>query len=428
MEILIQNVIKIYFLISLFLFILMMPRLFYFTAAFKKQPKLKNNQLNRFALLIPAKNESKIINHLIESIKRQDYDASLFDVHIIVDHKLDPTIELARANLKAIIHIVPDQKRKGHALDGALKNILKDETLKYDAFIVIDADNILETNFLTEMNNAMAMNREIIIGKKLNKNWRTYNHHNRSIISNCTGLLFVMVDELGNHYRTNHNITVSISGSNLLIKSDIIKKLNGWPYKTLTEDYELTANAIINGFTTGYYQHAITYTEEPKQHKASFKRRLRWLSGFSECKKLYRRKIFKQTFFEDKIKWKNIDFLYSLLPVYLFAGLSLFLGIIGLISSAAYAIFLQPIWKTLLIAGLIPLALIYFTMVIYTIFTLFIERQNIKLTIKEFILVALFNPFVLGEFVLIFIYLFISKNNVEWAPIDRIYYLPNKDE
>jgi|LSQX01.2.fsa_nt_gb cellulose synthase/poly-beta-1,6-N-acetylglucosamine synthase-like glycosyltransferase len=428
MEFLIQNVIKIYFLVSIFLFILLIPRLYYFTAAFKKQPKLKNKELNRFALMIPARNESKIISHLINSIKNQDYDANLFDVHIIVNHKLDPTINIVKNSLNATIHIVPNQKRKGDALDGAIKSILKNKNLNYDAFIIIDADNILETNFLTEMNNAMVMDRQIIIGKKLNKNWRSFDNPNRSVISNCTGLLFIMVDELGNRYRTKHNITVSISGSNLLVRGDLMKKLNGWPYKTLTEDYELTANALLHGFSTGYYSHAITYTEEPKEHKASFKRRLRWLSGFSECKKLYRRKIFKKTFFEDKVKWKNIDFLYSLLPVYLFAGISLFLGIVSLAAAAAYAIFLQPIWKTLLIAGLIPLTLIYLTMVIYTIFTLFVDRHNIKLSIQELILVVLLNPFILGEFIIIFIRLFLFKNNVEWVPIDRAYYISDKDE
>ena len=67
-------------------------------------------------------------------------------------------------------------------------------------------------------------------------------------------------------------------------------------------------------------------------------------------------------------------------------------------------------------------------MLIYTIFTLFVDRHNIKLSTQELILVVLLNPFILGDFIIIFIRLFLFKNNVEWVPIDRAYYISDKDE
>lgn len=67
---------------------------------------------------------------------------------------------MAQKAIDATIHVVPDQTRKGEALDGALKKILKDSPSKYDAFVIIDADNLAHPDFLLEMNNALASGRQ----------------------------------------------------------------------------------------------------------------------------------------------------------------------------------------------------------------------------------------------------------------------------
>ena len=428
MEVIIENVLKIYLLVSLLLLILYIPRLWYYVDAFRRHPRLTNEKKNRLAILVPAKNESKSIQALFDTLNQQTYDRDMYDVHVIVEDPQDPTIKMARKAVNATIHVVLEQTRKGEALDGALKTILKYSPDKYDAFIIVDADNLVHPDFLTEMNNALASNRQIIVGKKYIKNWETDDKKARSLISNCTALVYTMVDDLGNSHRNRANIPVSMCGTGMMVRADVIKDLGGWPYRTLTEDYEVMMDCLLRGYTSLYYKHAIVYTEEAVDHRVSFKRRMRWLTGFTQCNKKYRKAVVRKTFFEGKIVWKNFDFLYSLLPVYIFAGMSLVLSIIGFLAAGAYAIFFQPLAWPILYVALTAFGLVYGVLCLFTILTLLVDRKAIKMTFKETLLVIFLNPFILAEFIWIFIRIFTTANDLQWDNVDRIAYTPKKDK
>ena len=74
-----------YGLISLIAFVLYIPRLLYYVSGFKKPEHLINRVQNRFAVLIPARNESVGIGLLLDSLARQTYDCKKFDTFVIVD-------------------------------------------------------------------------------------------------------------------------------------------------------------------------------------------------------------------------------------------------------------------------------------------------------------------------------------------------------
>lgn len=428
MEIIIENTLRIYLLLCLFLLILYIPRIAYYFAAFRNQPRLINEHKNRLAILVPAKNESKSIQALFDSLNNQTYDRDYFDIHVIVEDFRDPTVAMAKRSVNATIHVVPEQMRKGEALDGALKKILRENPNKYAAFIIIDADNLAHEDFLLEMNNSLASGRQIVVGKKRIKNWESANHSDRSLFSNCTSLVYAMVDDLGNRHRTNRNIPVSMCGTGMMVRADVIKELGGWPYRTLTEDYEVMMDCLLRGYTSMYYMHAIVYTEEAVEHRTSFKRRMRWLTGYTQCNKKYRKAVVKKTFGEGKIIWKNFDFLYSLFPVYIFAGVSLILGFVCLLAAGAYALFFQPLWWPILRVAVIALGTVYGALLLFTVLTLIVDRKAIKMGFLEIISVIIFNPLILGEFIWIFVRIFTSTNNLEWDNVERIAYAPKKDK
>lgn len=428
MELIIENALRIYLLVCLFLLILYIPRIAYYFSAFRDQPRLINPAKNRLAVLVPAKNESKVIQALLDTLNLQTYDRAFFDVHVIVEDARDPSVAMVKKAIDATIHVVPDQTRKGEALDGALKKILKDTPNKYDAFVIIDADNLAHPDFLLEMNNALASGRQIVVGKKRIKNWESANRDDRSLFSNCTALVYAMVDDLGNRHRTKHNIPVSMCGTGMMVRADVIKEQNGWPYRTLTEDYEVMMDCFLRGYTSMYYMHAIVYTEEAVEHRTSFKRRMRWLTGYTQCNKKYRRAVVKKTFGEGKIVWKNFDFLYSLLPVFTFAGISLVLGITCLFAAGAYAIFFQPLSWPILRMAIISFGTVYGVLMIFTILTLVVDRKALKMSFFELVAVIFLNPFILAEFIWIFIRIFTATNNLEWDNVDRIAYTPKKDK
>ena len=73
------------------------------------------------------------------------------DVYIIVEDKSDPTVDIAK-KYKSTIFIRKrlDLKRKGYAIDELIK-YLEEKKKYYNAYFILDADNVLDENFLLEM-------------------------------------------------------------------------------------------------------------------------------------------------------------------------------------------------------------------------------------------------------------------------------------
>ena len=128
--------------LSVLAILLYIPKLMQFRYAFQKPPYKKAKEKRRISVIIPARGESEVIGDLFASIKKQDYDREFFDVNVIVKDPDDPTIELAK-ELGAEVFIVPEQICKGDALDGYFKAI-KEKIATYDAFVIVDADAVLD--------------------------------------------------------------------------------------------------------------------------------------------------------------------------------------------------------------------------------------------------------------------------------------------
>jgi 1-acyl-sn-glycerol-3-phosphate acyltransferase len=267
------------------------------------------------------------------------------------------------------------------------------------------------------MNNALVLDKQVVIAKKVCKNWESVNKKDKKLITNMSGLTFVYIDALGNKYRSKKNIPVSITGTGLMVRNDLIKEIKGWPYKTLTEDFELVMSCIINKYTSTYYEHAVVYCEEPTTHHETVKRRVRWLSGYAQVNKKYRKDVIKTTF-PFKFSLIGFDFLYSLLPVYFFFGLSGVLVILGLLYSL-YGHY-HNIDISLYVNGSLNILLIvYLVLVFYTLIGLIAERKSIKLNFWDKILVLLFNPFFMAEYLFIIILAFMNKTNQNWVLTKR---------
>ena len=118
---------------------------------------MKNKELHasinhKYAVVIAARNESAVIGQLINSIKRQNYPTQLVDIYVVADNCTDNTAEVAK-NAGAIVYERFNRQRvgKGYALDYAFKNILNSSDI-YEGYFVFDADNLLDENYISEMN------------------------------------------------------------------------------------------------------------------------------------------------------------------------------------------------------------------------------------------------------------------------------------
>lgn len=106
----------------------------------------------RFIILIPAHEQDHVIEQTVLSILAQSYPQRLFDVTVISDHQSEITnMRLAQY---PITLLTPNfaESSKAKSLQYAILNL--PEFKIYDVAMILDANNIVDQNFLTRMNDA----------------------------------------------------------------------------------------------------------------------------------------------------------------------------------------------------------------------------------------------------------------------------------
>ena len=102
------------------------------------------------AVCIAARNEEMVLPHLLDSIRDQTMPADIF---VIADNCTDGTAEAAKLH-GAVVYEREDRCKvgKGYAL-AALWDHMRADGLyeRYDAFLILDADNLLEHDYIAEM-------------------------------------------------------------------------------------------------------------------------------------------------------------------------------------------------------------------------------------------------------------------------------------
>ncbi|HOJ12261.1 MAG TPA: glycosyltransferase family 2 protein, partial [Clostridiales bacterium] len=122
----------------------------------KKELTDKIPPKKKFALVIAAHNEELVIAHIIDSLFRQSYPKEFFDVFVIADNCTDMTAEIAEGHgAKVFVRENDTERGKGYALEWMFNKIFTMEE-KYDAISVFDADNLVSSNYLYEMNKQLS--------------------------------------------------------------------------------------------------------------------------------------------------------------------------------------------------------------------------------------------------------------------------------
>ena len=349
---------------------------------------VRNNNCN-YAILIPARDESKVIENLLKSIEIQNEDMS--NVYVIVEDKDDITCKITkRYGANIYIRKKPVRSRKGYALDECIKKILK--TKHYDLYFIFDADNILDSNFIKNMLKSWKKGYEITTGYR-----NILNPTN--VVSGCSGLVFSLVNNVLNKQNIKHNRPIILSGTGFYISGRIIEQLHGFPFNTLTEDYDLSLYVSANNISCTYNDKAIFFDEQPTDLKCSMKQRTRWIKGFFETRKK-RLKNVKGDLFQK----------LGIMPI-VFTLVGLFL----LFITSLINIFVSN--KSYMLLFLIPI-IIYVVLFLLTVLVLKKEKKYLNLNKSLKIKCLFFNPIFLSTFVICF-FKAISNKDIKWDKINH---------
>lgn len=246
-----------------------------FLIPWKKYPVVSPK--TRFAVLIPARNEENVISHIVESLQSQNYPKDLYDIIVIPNNCTDDTEGAAlRAGVK-VMHCTGPVATKGEVLHQILDCIMG----SYDAYLVFDADNIVDSEFLSRMNDAVAAGAKVAKSRQyaLNPydNW----------VSGGYDLYFQSHTILHNRGRAPFNLSAKLVGTGFMVTDALLQEMGGWNTVTLTEDIEFASQCAMLGYKVYFVPDAITYDEQPLSFKVSMRQRWRWSAGVQSVANRY---------------------------------------------------------------------------------------------------------------------------------------------
>lgn len=369
-------------------------------------PRAKKN--HSYAFVIAAHNEDAVIGNLVRSILTQDYEGTI-DCFVVADACTDNTADEAR-KAGAITWERNDLVRKGKSwvLDYAFNRILHEYQDKYEAFFVMDADNIIAPNYVQIMNQAFDAGFLVCTSYRNSKNFDS------SWISSAYALWFLREAKFLNNARMMLGTSCAISGSGWMVSESIIKGMQGWNFHTLTEDIQFSTFCCTHGIQIGYAP-AEFFDEQPVTFKASWTQRMRWTKGFYQVFFSYNKNFLRGVFKDHS--FASYDMLMTVAPGMILTLLSAFVNATYLIVGSLSHGFIATDGELAMCVGslIMTFASMYVVFFLLAIITTISERKHIHSKQKWRIVTNLFTfPIFMMSYIPITVAALFKK--VEWVP------------
>lgn len=291
--------------VSLYSFFLGTAGLFY-----KNLTPPEARRLRRVAVLIPAYKEDGVITGVAEQALQQSYPSEFYDVVVIADSLQATTLEHLRRLPIKVIEVSFEKSTKVKALNRAMQ-LLGDD---YDCALILDADNIMERDFIRRMNNLFDIGYKAIQARRDPKNENT-----------SMALLDGLSETINNFIYRQGNVALgwsaSLNGSGMMFEYDVFKRIMGEMNSIGGFDRELELRLLEGGTKVYFAKNIIVFDEKVANQQVFERQRKRWISSHF----YYLRKYFKQgwrRFFKGDMAYFNSSVLRNIqLPRLLNLGL-----------------------------------------------------------------------------------------------------------
>ncbi len=233
-----------------------------------KKVKTKEGVLNKIAVFIPAYKEDFVIVPVALEALKQNYPQEKYRVVVIADSLQPPTLEKLRNLAIDVVEVSFEKSTKVKALQVALNTIASD----FDIALILDADNVMETDFLMKINNAYSAGNKVIQGQRVAKNTNT-----------SFAVLDSVSEIINNHiYRKGHSalgMSCSLIGSGMAFDFKVFKETMLEMDSVGGFDREMEVKLLIKGYKSIYLETAKVYDEKIDKVENFGKQRTRWISS-----------------------------------------------------------------------------------------------------------------------------------------------------
>jgi cellulose synthase/poly-beta-1,6-N-acetylglucosamine synthase-like glycosyltransferase len=265
---LVYNIIQLVILIplglaTLYILVFSTASLFY-----KQRPYVPTTEFKKIAVLIPGYKEDEVIVQVAKSALQQSYQKEFFDVIVIADSFQPETLQALKALPIKVIEVSFEKSTKSKALNSGMAVL----TTEYDIAVILDADNLMASDFLSKINCTFKENCIAVQGHRTAKN-----------TNNSWAILDAVSEEINNSiFRKGHRVlglSSAIIGSGMAFKYDYFKALMANVTAVGGFDKEIELKMLKEGKKILYLNDAVVYDEKIQKADAFGNQRRRWLSA-----------------------------------------------------------------------------------------------------------------------------------------------------
>ncbi|MEZ4867903.1 MAG: exopolysaccharide biosynthesis polyprenyl glycosylphosphotransferase [Caldilineaceae bacterium] len=236
-----------------------------------KRTLLPKTPTQRFALLIPAHNEEKLLPLLLQNLAQLTYPRHLYSVHVVADNCTDRTAELTLA-AGATVHerFNTTEKGKGYALQWLFQQ-LEEQKESYDAAVILDADSLLSPNFLTVMDAKLAAGAQAV------QAYYAVRDPGRTWAVGLRAMALAVIHYLRPQGRMVLGGSAGLKGNGMVLHRSLLRQ-HVWS-AAVTEDIEYHMALLLTGERVFFAPDAIVWAEMPGALRTAHSQNVRWEQG-----------------------------------------------------------------------------------------------------------------------------------------------------
>jgi hypothetical protein len=242
---------------------------------------------HRFAVLVPAHDEARLIGSAVDSFAALDYPAELVSVHVVADNCTDATAAIVRQHgAEAHERNDPEHGGKGPALMWLLDR-LERRGDRFDAVVIVDADTTVSANLLR------VMDAKLQDGVLAAQAYYAVRDAEASPLAAFRAAALAARHFLRPLGRTTLLGSAGLYGNGMTFRTEVFRR-HQWT-DHLTEDIELQLELLLEGHPIAFAPDAVVEAEMPASIDASRSQHERWERGRLDMARRYLPQLVKQT-------------------------------------------------------------------------------------------------------------------------------------
>ena len=303
------------------------------------------------SVILPARDEERVIQNIIADLKAQTYKK--LEIIVLAHNCKDKTYEKALETAKSVevpvkvYKLTTSEVGKGIGLQYGL------EKSKGDLIIYFDSDSVVPSIYIEGLIGWIERGYDAVQGNIVGSNPR---YNRLTFLQHLENLIFMRIFWGGKHRL---GLPAGLGGTGVMVKREVLDAVGGYQ-NVLIEDFDLFMRLNLGGFKVAYAENCFIYDEKVPSWRKLIRQRSRWMAGHFQLIKRYPIKTHLKLFLKNPI-----DFLQLFSPIFLLSLLIVtLLGFFRLFLPITY-------WETPLIIWLI------LTLFMNFLFAMVLKRQRI---------------------------------------------------